>query len=399
MSRLMPLWVLLSSLSGCGGGGGDGGANSGAVEAPPLQLASAVKVTNVQPQLLQIQGVEADKPSDGVVLSADVTGDLSRLAGQTVYVLVEDPTKTFEVVNTEIHANGIGNQIVLRVKSTLGRSGTTDGTLKVNVCLDLACNSPLGNSPVSVPYKLTIAPAIKIAEASPIQVEVPFGAIGYQDAFVTYAVRRAVTLQVPPDFVGGIPDYGTEWTASTPNAPAMLATLEHPALQAGQSVPALMNFGLKPVGNYRSTLKLSNWSGNRLAESVVTVNYVVKESGQRMAYVPTTLAATTGSTGRLTDGPAVSVIAADAALYTRVGRVAYSANSGAVKWLTLMKVEGGALAEGGTYFFSSMSNCGTETQLANCLPPGSYTAMVYFATDAGVESPVPLQVSMQVVQH
>ncbi|MFG6433277.1 hypothetical protein [Roseateles sp. LYH14W] len=356
-----------------------------------------MKVSNVQPQRLEIQGVEADKPSDGAVLSADVTGDLSRLAGQTVYVLVEDGTQTFEVVSTEIRANGIGNQITLRAKSTLGRSGTIEGILNVHVCLDLACKSPLGNSPVSVPYKLTLAPAIKIVEASPIQVEVPFGTIGYQDAFVAYAVRRPVTLRVPPDFVGGIPNYGTEWTASTGRAPAVLATLSHGALPAGESVPAEMMFGLAPVGTYSSKLKLSSWSGNRSAESVVTVNYVVKESGQRMLYVPSTISAQTGSTGRGTDASAVTVVAADGAQYTRVGRIVYSANSRSVKWLYLTSVSGGAAALNTTRFFSSVSNCGGEFLLVNCLPAGNYTAMVYLATEAGDEAPVPLPVSMQVL--
>ncbi|MBI3350516.1 MAG: hypothetical protein HY020_25380 [Burkholderiales bacterium] len=377
------------TLVGCGGGGG-GGNESKAPETPPLS--AAVQVSNLRPQRVDMQVVETERSIFGIELSADVVGDLSRLSGQTVYVIVEDGTGLFDIASTTISPTGVDNRIMLKLKSTLGRAGTLEGTLKLNVCIDAACKTSLGNSPLLIPYKLSIAAGVKIADTSPVTVEVPFGTV-LADAYSANAVNRAVTLSVPSNFmgVGTIPPFETDWSSTQANA--RLALLQYGAIVPGQSTSGALLFPPAPVGSYSAKLKLSSIVGNSsvAAESSVDVNYVVKDSGQRMLYQPSTMSVAAGSNG----GIGLSVVAADGAKYTRVGHIAYSANSGSVRWLFLQPASAGAYAMG-TVFLVSPDACGVELPRLGCLARGAYTADVFLATDAGVEAPTPYRVQLMV---
>jgi hypothetical protein len=388
MSRLVLPLVFVAGLVSCGGGGGSSG---GAADPAPPSLSSAVRVSNLRPQRVDMQVVETERSIFGVELSADVVGDLTRLSGQTIYVIIEDSTALFEIVSTTLSPTGLDNRILLKLKSTLGRSGTLEGNLRLNVCIDTACKSPLGNSPLLIPYKLTIATGVKISDASPIKVEVPFGTV-LADSYGAYAASRSVTLNVPADiFSGVIPPFETDWSSTQPFA--WLAALQYGSIVPGQSTAGALMFPPAPVGNYSAKLKLSSVVGTNsiAAESAVDVNYVVKDSGQRMLYQPSTMSVVSPSNG----GIGLSVVAADGAKYTRVGRIAYSASSGSVRWLYLQSASSGAFFMG-TVFLVSPNACGAEGPMLSCLARGSYTADVFLATDAGVEAPTPYRVQLVV---
>ncbi|MCE4536044.1 hypothetical protein LXT12_02060 [Pelomonas sp. P7] len=387
MKSIWTGWVLGAALTlaGCGGGGG-----SPVQETPALS--AAVRVSNLKPQRVDIQAVETERSIFGVELSADVVGDLTRLSGQTIYMIIEDGTGLFEVASTTISPTGVDNRILLKLKSTLGKAGTLEGNLRLNVCIDVACKTSLGNSPLSIPYKLTIAPGVRLADSSPITVEVPFGAV-LADAYGANAVNRPVTLNVPSDFagVGSIPPFETDWSSAQANA--RLALLQYGAIVPGQAVAGALLFPPAPVGNYSAKLKLSSIVGNSsiAAESAVDVNYVVKDSGQRMLYQPSTMSVQSSSNGDI----GLSVVAADGAKYTRVGHIAYSASSGSVRWLFLQPASAGAFSMG-TVFLVSPDACGVDLPRVSCLTRGAYTADVFLATDAGVEAPVPYRVQLMV---
>lgn len=375
------IWIglvlgMAALMAGCGGGG-----SGTETQIPPL--ASAVRISNVQPQKIEATVPEAETPMSGFDISADVLGDLSRLNGQTLYVLIEDASGLFDVASTLISPNGLGNRVSLKLKSTLGRGGVIEGNLRLNVCIDAACKQPLGNSPTLIPFKLQIQSGLKLLDASPLQVEVPFGTVTDDGAWAN-AVVRAVSLQVPVGFTG---TPTVSWTSVTPAlGGAPLASLTYGALQAGQTVPGRLAFGTLPVGRYAGQLRIRSLVANASveSESVTEVAYVVKASGKSMLFKPAVMDFLLGGAQGL------FVVAADGSTYTQVSRIVYSANAGAARWLLLTPL---GVGPSGSQFQVHAGDC----SMGACGPgSGSYTASVYFATATGVEAPLPYTISLRV---
>jgi hypothetical protein len=392
LSRLK-VWAsftCLAALAACGGGGGGSGASA---PPPPPPLAGALRITNVTPSSIAQDVREAANPMAGFEIGADLAGDLSRLTGETVYVLIEDARGLFELASTQISPNGLGNRVVLRLKSTLGLTGSLEGNLRLNVCLDTACTRPLGNSPVVLPYRINIVGGVRIAESGPIVVDVPFGEPSPLSGYV-FAARRAVSLVIPANLSGltAIPPFDSGWvTPSGGSGGDQLAGLSYGNVVPGQTIAGELAFFRRPVGSYVSRLKLSS-SLESVAgapvESVTEIRYIVRESAVTMAFDASQSSFVDSATQQF-----VNVTSAGGLLYGEVSRIVYSPNSGSVNWLQLLPSF--SQIQPTSRLFEVFAN---KCQFSvGCLGSGSYTADVYFRTGAGVESPAAWRVTLQVL--
>lgn len=166
--------------TGCGGGGGgsDGTVPTAAPETPastqaPQTLPVAISWPREQ-QALNIQGYDG-KPVT-VALAVDATGDFSLLNGKTLYVVVEMPHKLFrpEVGISMASAAPAATIGLTGDPQAWAAPGHYAGTMKVHVCLDPACTSTLQNSPLLMPYDITIGTAMSLSPAA-LDLSVPFG--------------------------------------------------------------------------------------------------------------------------------------------------------------------------------------------------------------------------------
>lgn len=398
MSRLAPLLVCAAGLAACGGGGG--GASGGNT----TPIAAAVKLSNVQPQRIDVKTVESTNPQLEVKLTGDVVGDLTSLNGQTLYVLLEDPSGLLSVRDTQFQQTGLGNVITLRTKPTTGRAGVLEGSLKVNVCLDAACTRPIGNSPASIPYKLSISAAPKFVDASAITVEVPFGTLDEAGANAAYpwatpAARRAVNVKMPDDLASAPlwVQLGTEWAndagVATSQTFAGLGYSSGTSATAGAMFPMVLTLVPKPVGTYRGQVNVrSLWNASSTPpeygeSALLNVTYVVKDSGKPVMFVPAAL--NTIDDGITTAGPVFfHVVAADGTLYTKISRIEFGPEAGGLRWLFPFN---SGVAEGGDKTgFTVVHSCDT----AGCVARGRvYTAQIYVATESGKEAATPLTVT------
>lgn len=391
MIALVALMGLPACGGGGGGGGGDAGSGGGSGNASTPSLASAVRVTNALPASFAQTVPESANPAIGFEVSADITGDLARLSGETVFVLIEDARGLFELAGSQISPNGLGNRLTLRLKSTLGLSGLQEGSLRVNVCLDAACTRPLGNSPVLLPYRLTVANGVRLASTGPVVVDVPFGEPLPTPAY-QFAVERAVSLVIPANLsnIGRIPPFDTGWTGADGLGTGLrLALLNYSAVRPGQTIDGTLSFDRRPIGTYVSHLKLgSQIDGvSGVLESLREVRYIVRASGVSMAFDASTSAFVNGGSQQF-----VQVTAASGDLYDRVSRIAFPTGTPAVQWLNVW-LAGLQQSPTSRLFEVSADRCRNSV---TCLPTGLYSADVFFATSSGIESPTAWRVTLQV---
>lgn len=397
VSRLATALFCAAGLAGCGGGGG----GSAAPTDSTTSAATAVKLSNVQPQTIDLKTVESEAPQQSVKLTGDVVGDLTRLSGQTLYALVEDPTGLLVVSSTQFMASGVSNSITLGLKSTLGRAGTLQGSLRVNVCLDALCAKPISGSPVTIPYQLSVAPGPKFLEGASMTVEVPFGTLtGASNeplsAYTTPAAQRTLNVKLPDDLPTA-PLYtqlNSNWTFN-PDVPydqawaGLGSSVDiNSSVPAGSTLPMSLTLAAKPVGTYKGRVKLrSIWKPDAVppqyGEAVFDVTYSVKDSGKSVMFVP---AAFDISSPLDIGGPTFfRVVGADGTVYSQVSRIVHGAESGGKSWLFLNSYSGDS-----GVFTLVRNNC----DLGGCLLRGrKYTAQVFIATAAGKEADTPFMVS------
>ncbi|NRF66046.1 hypothetical protein HLB44_03485 [Aquincola sp. S2] len=120
---------------------------------------SAVQVGAPQPASITAQVPKNGRvsASGSYMISGTLGGDLFSLAGQTLYVIVEDPSSLFESnasVNI-VQGSSFSYQLVLQPR-TLPTVGRFTGTLRAFACLDAGCGTRLGGTPLLIPYDVTV---------------------------------------------------------------------------------------------------------------------------------------------------------------------------------------------------------------------------------------------------
>lgn len=153
--------LLIAALSGCGGGG------SGST-APP------VTVTVTGPARFDATVYEGQLiPS--LVISFQVSGDVSSLNGRTLYIYVElpdaglfDPAPLLHLDSTLVG----GNVQLMGLAAPHGSAATYTNTVRTRVCLDAACASQLRVVNADIPYTVRIKQGLRL---SPVVLETTFG--------------------------------------------------------------------------------------------------------------------------------------------------------------------------------------------------------------------------------
>jgi hypothetical protein len=300
-------WLVagLATLASCGGGGGgDGSAGSG----------TGLRLGNVRAQNTTQRVYASTAPIGTVTITADVTGDLSRLDGRAVYVIVTDPDGLFEATPAvTIMNNGLGNSIELFGKPAQGRAaGTYRGPLTLRVCLDSACTQQFEGSPATLPLQIEVLAGLQVA--APLVIDLPFGQ-------APAAVDVPVT--VPSDAAGF-----AATLSAIPGKPEGAMTFDRlPAPAQGLRIlPRSL-----PVGTYTQTFTLEGTAfvagqGFPLSTTLpVTIN-VRPTPGVEMKVDPPQVALQTLATGSFipeASAPLITVLSADGQRYSELSRVRY----------------------------------------------------------------------------
>jgi hypothetical protein len=252
-------WLVLAVTGlvvACGGGGGT---------SDPGPIGTALRLTNVTSNPTVVTVFESDAPFGLLTVTADLEGDLARLNGQTVYVLVEDPDAWFEPsVAVQTTPSGRGNQLTLAGKATRGRIGRFQGSLRIRVCVDPACAQPLGNSPLLVPYDLTVVAGPRFDLISPLNVTVRASDEAPQPIALTFTLPAGT--QSWEAYLG--PQGGNPIGGVSLGRVGDELTLTFARVAAGTTVQAIYLEAIAP---------LAPGSGLQLVRGPsVTVNYIVQ---------------------------------------------------------------------------------------------------------------------------
>lgn len=377
LGRWMAAGALVALMTGCGGGGGDDGGGNPGANALNLNLARIQTTGTTQ------RAFENRSPRDGlspVTITADVTGDLNRLNGQTIYIVVEDPDALFESNPwVTLSSDGIGNRIELFPRSTFGRQGSYRRPLRVNVCLDAPCQRHLGGSPFEVPLQIDVLPGLRLGGTSPLVIDLPFGAP---------PPEVTVPLSAPAN--------ATSLYPSTSQPDILTAQMQDP-------LALLLRMQLLPVGSYPQTVRVITTAmlDGRLrsleATLPVTLN-IQPTAGVSAIWAPASVALSTVA-GQIMSTDA-TVLAADGARYV-ASRVEYlpasadgNADAGGIQWLraSVNTAPNQPLGRSTVWPFTDACELPPSTR---CLAPGRYDALIFMRTIGELES-LPLRVTVTV---
>ncbi len=135
-------------IAGCGGGGGGSGGRDDL--ATRVIVSTPTPSTDVNPSI-------AGEPLK-LVLNGTIKGDFERLQGKNIYVTVEDPADRF-LPTAEVVVTSNGNYLDYRMTlngHAAPRAERLSGNLRISVCLDRACETRLGGTPMTVSYNITV---------------------------------------------------------------------------------------------------------------------------------------------------------------------------------------------------------------------------------------------------
>ncbi|HET7792089.1 MAG TPA: hypothetical protein VFL64_01785, partial [Rhizobacter sp.] len=128
----------------------------------------SLALSNVRIPIVDQEVFEGGDPLVAIEVTADLSGDLSKL-GQ-VFVVVEDRDQLFSTAAVSPGANGRDNRLIIQGRPINLVAGTFSGPLRVFVCLDVECQRTVAGSPVIVPYTITVRPGIKMNFPTPLTV-------------------------------------------------------------------------------------------------------------------------------------------------------------------------------------------------------------------------------------
>jgi len=370
-NRLIELggFVVLSLvLAGCGGGGGAGEAGDPAAQ--PGTAAATSVVTEVSVALkgapaVRFARMQGDAGMD-VTLEVVAQGEVERLRGETVHVIVEDPASLFQATpQVHLRANPAGAFVAL-LHRVLDVPGRFQGQLKVHVCLDAACNAELSGSPMTVPYDVHVLRALQL-DREIIDITLPFG-------------------KVPPDqtVTATLPASLLDWDVNTTTLPDFTrpsTQVEVLRSTSPDSTTGVVTFRIRPgtTGVHLETFEIV--AGVRMPDGnfgvsrkTVTLRYTVTPD----AAVHHVLVPAEGRYSQRFGDPASqgapNPMVAD--VFTVFGGVEYVSNPAAAN--------GHVLASGWFNPFDfRITPCTVGASGLACLPVGTYTARLRYEVGQG----------------
>ncbi|RYX94064.1 MAG: hypothetical protein EOO28_15965 [Comamonadaceae bacterium] len=369
-------WLLAAILAGCGGGGGGSDGPGG------TSTLSDVNVTLDAGSSIVAEVIDTDFMVDKT-LQATVTGNVASLTG-TIYTLVEDPDSFYQSPFVSVTTVApYRATLTLRGKKLSG-VGKRTGNLKIYVCLDSACRTQLGGSPLVVPYSVDVVGLSLNTEA--ITLNVPFGQTPVVPAITATAGKGMLNLSArvttPYDSYSSTPVL----TASsaiiysyTPSAGPVTATIPVRVLpmQAGtrtDTVTVSANF--------------QNANGNSvLVTKVIAINYTVTpDPSVDYVFAPQGL-----NFDRTLNDP----------LIREHGGRSLVLNAGVTATWKALEYLGNPPAAAGHPAVNMWWNENlmySAVCVGSCLPAGTYTARVrYTISKGGVDTDIYFPITMNVV--
>ena len=367
--------AIYASMLGCGGGGGGG---SGSSE-------SSISLENVRYTAIDQEVFEGADPLAPTTVTVDAKGDLQRLNGSTLYVVVQDPDALFGSARVSVNANGLNNQLVLEGRPSNSKVGTFSGAVTVNVCLDAQCATTLKGSPFQVPYRVKVLPGLRFNRST----------IALQAAFGSEPAPVSVDVVLP----AGATDFDVRMGAIVGKR-GWLDTVMRTDKRTNSFV---VSAGLAPVAAYDTIAFVSaqgtTSKGRRVyLEASPKVTYSVSATPNHTLISEPAQIVLSNDNSYIGDVQWVNVIAAEDTVYTAAPRIEYLPadgkgvlSAGSVTWLQANpsgNVPFGTVRQ--EVKFETKQGCGRTSR---CLPPGKYQARVYLRTPAGDENPEPLLVT------
>ncbi|TFV90283.1 hypothetical protein E4K72_21040, partial [Oxalobacteraceae bacterium OM1] len=157
--------VLCSTLAGCGGGGGGGAAgatSSGTVNAAASGTGFTVSLTPAS--------INASFPAEQQALqlpyppNVDITASVVPSSVSTpVYVYLVDPAGVLVLGKQTITKDSAGHYSAKLLFNQSLPAGTYTGKLQLQICQDAACATPYAVTGGTLPYTITVTPAIAIS--------------------------------------------------------------------------------------------------------------------------------------------------------------------------------------------------------------------------------------------
>ncbi|TDM08749.1 MAG: hypothetical protein C4K60_04945 [Ideonella sp. MAG2] len=403
MWRALSISVLLSlaGLAGCGGGGGDSASTGGGGAQPPL--ADSVRLSNVRTKGTAQTTYVSNLNIGDLSVTVDVTGDLTRLSGQTLYVIVEDVDQLFLADATlRTSVDGLNNELILQGSPTAGRQGRYKGPVKIRVCTDVACTVQLGNSPITVPYDIEVREGLAFTSKAPLVVEADFGVIP-EDVVISYSAPAAADVPSSPTLFAILP-------GTPPSLDLQDKTPKSAVVQSDPAKTVRVSLGTAPVGTRTIQVGLSTRApteaGTVTLNAATEITYVVRPvAGKVAVFDPNTVEISTVASpiygGQFSP---VKVLSADGKRYSSVSRVEYLARSpsgnldaGALQWVTSVLNSTPSSDWTQTVQLGGTACPGNIMDMSRpCLAPGRYDALVYLKTEDGLELTAPVPVSMTV---
>ncbi|MEX8520356.1 MAG: hypothetical protein AB3X44_17760 [Leptothrix sp. (in: b-proteobacteria)] len=358
-------------VSACGGGGGSSNSAGSDVS---IRLSSPASV-----QVLAVQGMTAPN----TLITGTASGNLQSLAGKIIYVQVVDPDQLFKNPPS-VSVTADGRYTIALMGNTLTKTGNFSGNIQLYVCLDPACSTQLGNSPLALPYNVTVEPGL-VVDTTPIAFTSQFG-----DPTQT----RTLTVTLPKYLtnlgVSVINDAGTplEWVTVMPSG----------AL-AGETSTLTLTVPPAAVGNYSAKLTI-NAGVNTPSALSQTISKTINLSSQVGAgsnvngfFSPSSLALTRTQGDPLLGLANIQFVPRDGTVITSARLDYLSAPAAAAghpmanNWFTLYV--------GSTV--QQTSTCLTTISGIDCLPAGTYTAqVVYDISFNGVASELTLPITLTI---
>jgi hypothetical protein len=197
--------MLLVLCASCGGGGGGDGAESGsrpgAGQSPSNDPSSGIFLLSAA----NIRDVTYEgNPPHTESLVIGYSGQLSTLSGATIYAFIDMPHPLYTANEPPlpvyrqpaVSLNLYGNPL-----HTLP-PGNYTGTMKVFACLDPQCASQLPNSPLLIPYDVTIKPGFRFSPER-LQVQSPYGSLPRQTVLITPPEGSMGWIELPGNVPSG----------------------------------------------------------------------------------------------------------------------------------------------------------------------------------------------------
>lgn len=374
MRRVLAIATLTVLAAGCGGGGGGAATGSSA----------GVSIVGASPAKLEAQAYEGMSPPS-VTFRVNFDGDQQTLNGKTLYVVFEVPDPLFEP-HPSYRIDSVNKYVEITLQGRLSGGPLAQGvyanSMRIFACLDAACNSQLGNSPYSVPYKITMLPGLKLSPDT----------ASFSTLFGAVPAPTRLSVQLPQ---------GTSsWDLfANPSSPTLSVAKAADGSASIDVIPTLATPGVYAASySIQATLPNPDNPGTSLIlAKQLTISYTVQPNPDlTIAFNPSGAAYQLTLNDPQQKYAMVGMLSQEGTI-SRTGAVYLSApaaaagNPNASQWLNA-SLMGSAMNE---YW---VIPCGTNPTALTCLPIGTYTAVIRFkhSSGTGVQTDVDYPVQMTI---